>query len=375
MADQNSYQERNQEPTQKRLQDAREKGQVARSRELNTMLVTFSGACGLLIMSKHIAENLQNIFFNNYQLTNRQVLDKSYLIQHLSDSGITALQGLAPFLALMFIVALLVPMLMGGFSFSIKAVAFKLNRMSPLSGLKRMFGVRSFVELIKALLKITLIASIVFILLKIFTQDLLGIGLEPVEQGIAHAYRLILTIFTISSVGLIVIAAIDVPYQLWQHHKQLRMTLQEVKDELKQTEGNPENKGRIRTLQRELAQKRMMEAVPDANVVITNPTHFAVALKYDGEVDNAPIVVAKGVDYVAEKIKEIALHHKVGVFCAPALSRAIYYSTDLNKEIPSGLYIAVAKVLAYVFQLKIAKPGNYPNPPTDLEVPNEFRTV
>ena len=373
MADQNTHQERNQEPTQKRLQDAREKGQVARSRELNTMLVTVSGACGLLILSNSIANNLQNIFLRNYQLTHAQVLDKNYLIQHFSESGTIALMGLAPFLALMFVIALFGPMSMGGFSFSMKAAAFKLNRLSPLAGLKRMFGVRGLVELIKALLKVFLIASIVFLLLKLFAQDLLSIGLEPVEQGIAHAYKLILLIFTVSSVGLIVIAGIDVPYQLWQHHKQLRMTLQEVKDELKQTEGNPESKGRIRSLQRDLAQKRMMEAVPAADVIITNPTHFAVALKYDGETNNAPIVIAKGVDFVADKIKEIALHHRIGVFCSPSLARAIYYSTDLDKEIPSGLYIAVAKVLAYVFQLKVAKPGNYPNPPTDIEVPNEFR--
>lgn len=373
MADQNTHQERNQEPTQKRLQDAREKGQVARSRELNTMLVTVTGACGLLILSKSIADNLQNIFFHNYQLTHAQVMDKNYLIHHLSESGTSALLSLAPFLALMFVMALFGPMSLGGFSFSMKAIAFKFDRMSPIAGLKRMFGIRGLVELVKALLKVTLIASIVFLLLKIFTQELLGIGLEPVKQGVAHSYKLILSIFTVSSVGLILIAAIDVPYQLWQHHRQLRMTLQEVKDELKQTEGNPESKGRVRSLQRELAQKRMMEKVPDADVIITNPTHFAVALKYDGERNNAPVVIAKGVDFVAEKIKEIGLHHKVGVFCAPALARAIYYSTDLDKEIPSGLYIAVAKVLAYVFQLKNAKPGNYPNPPTDIEVPNEFK--
>ena len=375
MADQNNQQERTQEPTPKKLQDARKKGQVPRSRELNTMLVTFTGACGLIFMSKPIANNLQEVFVQNFQLTSSVVLDKNYIIQHFSESGSLALLTLAPFLVLMFFVALFGPMSIGGMSASTDAMSFKLSRISPLAGIKRMFGLRGLIELVKALAKVALIGSIVFILLKIFMQDILRIGLEPVNQSIEHAYSLILLIFTVASAGLIFIAAIDVPYQIWQHHRQLRMTLQEVKDEMKQTEGNPENKGRLRNLQRELAQKRMMEAVPDADVIITNPTHFAVALKYDVEKSNAPIVIAKGIDFIAEKIKEIALHHKISVFCAPALSRAIYFSTDVDKEIPSGLYIAVAKVLAYIHQLKKAVPGRYPNPPTEFEIPNEYRTA
>ena len=374
MAEHDHQQERTQEPTQKRLQDAREKGQVPRSRELNTMLVTFTGACGLIFMSKPIYNNLQDIFVHNFQLTSSQTVDKNYIVQHIAESSNLALFALAPFLVLMFIVALFGPMSIGGMSISTDAMAFKLNRLSPIAGLKRMFGLRGLVELIKALAKVTLIASIVLVLLKLFSQEIMGTGLEPTRNGIEHAYRLILLIFTISSAGLILIAAIDVPYQIWQHHKQLRMTLQEVKDEMKQTEGTPENKGRLRALQRELAQKRMMEAVPDADVVITNPTHFAVALKYDVERSNAPIVIAKGVDFVAEKIKEIALHHKVNVFCAPSVARAIFYSTELDNEIPTGLYIAVARVLAYIHQLKNAVPGHYPKPPTEFDIPHEYRT-
>ena len=237
-----------------------------------------------------------------------------------------------------------------------------------------MFGVKGLVELVKALLKVFLIGSIVYLLLKIFTTEILNLGFESTHDSIPHAYRLILLIFTVSSAGLIIVALIDTPFQIWQHNKQLRMTFQEVKDEFKETEGNPENKGRLRNLQRELAQKRMMEGVPDADVVITNPTHFAVALKYDVDKSNAPMVVAKGVDFIADKIKEIALNTNVSVFCAPALARAVYYSTDVDKEIPSGLYISVAKVLAYVFQLKTAMPGKYPDPPEEFEIPNEFRT-
>ena len=374
MAEENSQHDKNQEPTQKRLDDARKKGQIPRSRELNTMLVTFFGAIVIIFTTENITQSLHGIFLHNFQLPILHITDKSYLIPHFTESGISALLSISPFLLAMFFVALFGPMIIGGLSFSMKAMAFKASRMSPLSGFKRMFGLRGLVELVKALLKVGLIGSIVYLLLDFFTDEILNLGFESVQESISHSYRLILLIFTMSSAGLILVALIDAPYQFWQHKKQLRMTLQEVKDELKETEGNPESKGRLRNLQRELAQKRMMEAVPEADVIITNPTHFAVALKYDEERSNAPIVVAKGIDFLAEKIKEIALKNKVNVFCAPALARAVYYSTEVDKEIPAGLYISVAKVLAYVFQLKNALPGNYPNPPDDLEIPSEFRT-
>lgn len=373
MAEQNSQYDKTQEPTQKRLQDARKKGQIPRSRELNTMLVTFLGAVGLIFTTESIAQNLHGIFINNFQFPITHAMDKSHLITHFTESGLTALFALTPFLILMFFVALFGPMFIGGMSFSLNSMAFKISRLNPLSGLKRMFGLKGLVELIKALLKVFLIGSIVYILLNLFISEILNLGFESIQESITHSYRLLLIIFTVSSAGLIIVALIDAPYQFWQHKKQLRMSLQEVKDEFKETEGSPENKGRLRNLQRELAQKRMMEAVPEADVVITNPTHFAVALKYDVEKSSAPLVVAKGVDFVAEKIKEIALCNDVNVFCAPALARAVYFSTDVDKEIPSGLYISVAKVLAYVFQLKNAVPGNYPIPPDELEIPNEFR--
>ncbi len=374
MSEQTPQHDKTQEPTQKRLDDARKKGQIPRSRELNTMIVTFVGACGLIFTSKSIAESLHGIILHNFQLPISHIMDKSFLIPHFTESGMAALWAITPYLLLMFIVALFGPMSIGGMSFSMSAMAFKMNRLNPLSGLKRMFGVKGLVELLKSLLKVSLIGLIVYALLKIFTSEILNLGFESTQDSIMHSYRLLLLIFTAASAGLIVVALIDAPYQFWQHKKQLRMTLQEVKDEFKETEGNPENKGRLRNLQRELAQKRMMEAVPDADVIITNPTHFAVALKYDADRSNAPILLAKGVDFAAQKIKEIALKNEVNVFCAPALARAVYYSTDVDKEIPSGLYMSVAKVLAYVFQLKNAMPGNYPNPPDELEIPTEFRT-
>ena len=373
MSDKAQQQDKTQEPTQKRLDDSRKKGQVPRSRELNTMLVTFIGSCGLIFSTNSISRSLNEIMLHNFQLPIAHMMDKSFMLPHFTESSLTALFAIAPYLALMFVVALFGPMMIGGMSFSAKAMAFKASRLSPFSGLKRMFGVQGLVELLKALLKVGLIGFIVYALLKIFTPEILNLGFETIENSISHSYKLILLIFTVASAGLIVVALIDAPYQFWNHNRQLRMTLQEVKDEFKETEGNPENKGRMRNLQREFAQKRMMEEVPDADVIITNPTHFAVALKYDADKSKAPLVVAKGVDFVAEKIKEIGLKNEVNVFCAPTLARAVYYSTELNEEIPYGLYVSVAKVLAYVFQLKNALPGKYPEPPDEFEIPNEFK--
>ncbi|MFK7815352.1 MAG: flagellar biosynthesis protein FlhB [Gammaproteobacteria bacterium] len=373
MSDKTAQQDKTQEPTQKRLDDSRKKGQVPRSRELNTMLVTFIGSCSLIFFTGTISESLHKILLHNFQLPISHIMDKNYMLPHFTESSLTALFALLPYMAFMFVIALFGPMMIGGMSFSTKAMAFKMSRLSPFSGFKRMFGVQGLVELLKALLKVGLIGFIVYTLLRMFTPEILNLGFETTQNSIAHSYKLIILIFTVASAGLILVALIDAPYQFWNHNKQLRMTLQEVKDELKETEGNPENKGRMRNLQRELAQKRMMEDVPDADVIITNPTHFAVALKYDVDKSKAPLVVAKGIDFVAEKIKEIALKNEVNVFCAPALARAVYYSTELNKEIPYGLYVSVAKVLAYVFQLKNAMPGKYPDPPDELEIPNEYR--
>ncbi len=224
--------------------------------------------------------------------------------------------------------------------------------MNPLSGLKRMFGLQSWVELLKSILKVLLVAGVAFYLIEASKQDLFQLSLDTFPQNIFHALDILLNFVLLISCSLLVVVAIDVPFQIWQHANQLKMTKQEVKDEYKDTEGKPEVKGRIRMLQREAAQRRMMADVPQADVIITNPDHFSVALRYKQNTDRAPVVVAKGIDHLALKIREVAREHDIMIIPAPPLARALYHTTELEQEIPDGLFVAVAQVLAYVFQLK-----------------------
>src|SRR5690606_39253156 len=231
-----------------------------------------------------------------------------------------------------------------------------------LQGIKRMFSVTALIELVKAIAKFTVLAGLAVLLINSMKEQLLSLGTQPLQTALGDALSLSAWAMLGVSCGMILIAMIDVPFQLFDHNKKLKMTKQEVKEEMKDTEGKPEVKGRIRQLQREMARRRMMEAVPTADVVITNPEHFSVALRYDPDKGGAPVVVAKGVDQTALKIREIANAHKVQLLPAPPLARAIYYTTDLEQEVPAALYMAVAQVLAYVFQLKAYKKGEGQKP-------------
>jgi flagellar biosynthetic protein FlhB len=262
---------------------------------------------------------------------------------------------------------------LGGWSFSAEALAFKPDKLNPLRGLKRIFAVRGLVEMIKSLAKFLLIGSIGAGLLWHYMPELMGLGRESVESGLAHTGSILSRSFIVLSVSLLLIAAIDVPFQLWDHAKNLKMTRQEVRDEHKNTEGKPEVKARIRQMQRDVAQRRMMDAIPKADVVITNPTHYAVALRYEADRMSAPVVVAKGVELVASQIRTVAVANKVPLYEAPPLARALYYSTEIGHEVPAGLYLAVAQILAYVFQLKASVHGGpVPNRPSNVEVSEEF---
>jgi flagellar biosynthetic protein FlhB len=279
-----------------------------------------------------------------------------------------------PFMLLMLVTALLAPLALGGWSFSVEALGPKFDKLNPLKGLKRIFAVRGLVELLKALAKFLLIGGVGAFLLIRNMPRFNGLAYETVPQALAHAGSILGWSFLLLSLSLVVIAAIDVPFQLWDHAKNLKMTHQEIKDEYKTTEGKPEVKAQIRRMQQELAQGRMMAEVPKADVVITNPTHFAVALKYDAKNMRAPRVVAKGADLIASQIRSVATANGVALFEAPPLARAIFYSTEINQEVPAGLYLAVAQVLAYVYQLRTSrrKSGFEPHRPVDLPVPDEF---
>lgn len=375
MAENPDGQEKTEQPTAKRLDDARRRGQVPRSRELNTMAVTLAGVVGLVAMSRSLGEGLSAMMSRRFVLTREDIFDANAMVTHLGEGVAEMFLSLAPFFLLIIVAAILSSVALGGFSFSGEALTPKLDKMSPLKGLKRTFSARGLVELLKAMAKFLLIGGITILLLYNTLDRYLSLHAMEVGQALSHLSGLVGWSAILLASGLILIAAIDVPFQLWDHKRQLKMTRQELRDELKETEGKPEVKGRIRQLQREMARRRMMQQVPKADVVVTNPSHYAVALKYDPDRMHAPRLVAKGADLVAMNIREVAREAGVPLVQAPLLARAIYFHTELDAYIPAGLYLAVAKLLAYVFQLRSHRRGGGERPrmPEDLPVPEEFR--
>lgn len=376
MAEQDSGQERNEAPSGKRLQDAREKGQVPRSQELSTVVVLVASAIAMLFVGDNLIRSLSEVMTQSFSLSRKLIMDPHMMAQQLILALKIIALDLASFLAVTLIAALAAPALIGGWNFSTQAIGVKLEKMSPLRGLKRIFGPQGLVELAKALGKFLLVGSIGTAVLWQLRDRLLTLGRQEVHVAMNELGSIVLWGFLTICASLILIALIDVPFQKWNHIKQLRMTKQELKDEHKETEGSPEVKGRIRRLQIQLSQQRMMQDVPKADVIITNPTHYAVALRYDQSKSGAPVVLAKGADLLAQQIRMVGDHHEVPIISSPPLTRAVYYSTEIGQEIPPGLYIAVAQILAFVFQLRRYKNtgGNKPNLNTeDLPIPDEFR--
>ncbi|WP_165856674.1 flagellar biosynthesis protein FlhB [Marinobacter sp. JSM 1782161] len=375
MAEENeNSQEKTEEATPRRLEKAREEGQTARSRELATMAVLLAGASGLLMFGSSLGASLEGIMRHSFSFDRMSAFDTNQMAIMLGAAAEDAAIALSPILLMLLVAAIAGPIGIGGLLFSGKAIAPKLSRMDPLKGLKRMFSMRSLIELVKAVAKVALVMVIAVVILDLRTEDLLSIAEEAPVPAMEHVVWTLGWSFFLLSCATIIIAAIDVPFQIYDHQKKLRMTKQEVKDEFKDTEGKPEVKSKIRQLQREMAQRRMMQDVPTADVVITNPTHYAVALKYDQKKMAAPIVVAKGADQVAFKIMEIAREHKVDVLRTPPLTRAVYHNTDVGGEIPHGLYVAIAQVLAYLFQLRRYRRGQGERPGMpDFPIPGDLR--
>lgn len=356
-----TQQERTEQATPKRLEEARKKGDVPRSRELTMTAVMLSGAAAMLMFSGPASQKLLGAFESGFSVERVQIFDPSYMANSFGRIASESLLSLLPLAVVLLVAIFLSTASIGGFSFSTKAMAFKGERLSPLKGIKRMFSANSLNELIKAIAKFSLVAVIAVAWLWWSVEELLGLGREPILSAITHAVRICGMSLLIVSCGLILITAVDVPFQLWQFQKKMRMTKQQVRDELKDTEGKPEVKNRIRSLQQQIATRRMMEELPTADVVITNPTHFAVALKYDDKTMGAPRVVAKGKDLLAARIREVASDNKVPLFSAPPLARALFRSTEVGDEVPAKLYTAVAQVLAYIYQLnETLRPGQRP---------------
>jgi len=370
-----SFQERTEEATPKRKSESREKGQVVRSRELSTMIVLMVSSLAILFLGDVAVKGLSSVMEKNFSLTRDAIFDTSFMLTMLLSSFEESIYSVLPFIVLVLMAAIFSPLLIGGWSFSLKAMAFKWEKMDPIKGVGRIFSMKGLMELVKALGKFLVVLSVATMLIWTNAEEIFSVGKLDVEQSmVSMSSQLAWSLLIISS-ALIVIALIDVPFQIWDHAKQLKMTRQEVKDEMKQTEGSPEMKRAVQERQHELSRRRMMEEVPKADVIITNPTHYSVALKYDQDKTQAPVVVAKGKDLIAFQIRNVANANNIPIVSAPPLSRAIYYSTDLKKEIPSGLFLAVAQVLAYVYKLKAkgAWSSKKDHSMDDLPVPDELQ--
>ncbi len=376
MAEQDSAQEKTEEPSAKRLQEAREKGQVPRSQELTTVMVLMASAMAMFIVGEGLVQSLTDVMKLTLNLERSMLFDVNAMTSLLWQAvGIMALD-LGFFLAITVVAALAAPAFIGGWNFSVQAMGIKPEKLSPLKGLKRIFGPQGLVELGKALGKFLLVGFFGTLILWGLRDQLLTLGQQEVLPAMAELGYIVLWGFLAICASLILIVMIDVPFQKWNHQRQLKMTKQEVKDEHKETDGSPEVKGRIRRMQIQLSQARMMQDVPKADVIITNPTHYAVALRYDQAKSGAPVLIAKGADLIAQQIRMVGQHHEVPQLSAPPLARAIFYNTEIGEEIPAGLYIAVAQVLAFVFQLRRYRNrgGNKPHLNTeDLPIPDEFR--
>ncbi|MEC6821948.1 flagellar biosynthesis protein FlhB [Photobacterium piscicola] len=369
-------QERTEDATARKREQAREKGQVPRSRELASVAVLVSGAVGLMWFGEGLGTALAKVMSRMFTLSREEAFDVHLLFSVISTAIWQVFLPLVIILVFLFTAALIGAAGLGGVRFSSEAAMPKLSKMNPMSGLKRMFGSQSWVELIKSILKVGLVASVAGYLIYSSLNDFFQLSIETFPANYFHALDILLNFVLLICCSLLIVVAIDVPYQIWHFSDQLKMTKQEIKDEYKDSEGKPEVKGRIRMLQREMAQRRMMADVPQADVVITNPEHFSVALRYDPQLDAAPVVIAKGGDHLALKIREIANKHNIDIVPAAPLARAIYYTTELEQQVPDGLFVAVAQVLAYVFQLKAYRRGKGQKPTLSAaatEIPPELQ--
>ncbi|MCW3173613.1 flagellar biosynthesis protein FlhB [Shewanella subflava] len=370
MSEADSGQERTEEPTSKRLEQAREKGQVARSKELGTAAVLLAASVGFAMTGPAIASSLYTVMKQIFTMERDQIFDTNSMFRVWGVVGNELGWPLLSFILLLAFVSFLGNIVLGGMSFSVKAFMPKGSKMNPMSGFKRMFGTQALVELTKGIAKFSVVALAAYLLLDIYFYDILTLSSDHLPGNVYHALDLLVWMFILLCSSMLLIVVIDVPFQIWNHNKQLKMTKQEIKDEYKDSEGQPEIKGRVRQMQREIAQRRMMAEVPNADVIVVNPEHYAVAVKYDVSRSSAPFLIAKGVDDVAFKIREIAREHNVAIVSAPPLARAIYHTTKVDQQVPEGLFTAVAQVLAYVFQLKQYQKGKGRRPtPVPLKQP------
>jgi flagellar biosynthetic protein FlhB len=366
--------EKTEPASQKKIDDARQEGDVPRSRELATFTVLMTSGIGLWVFGSKLVRELSAVLVSGLSLDREQIYNSDVLINRVTTDVGSILLACLPLAIAIMCVALASPLLIGGWLFSSKSFMPNFGKLDPIKGIGNMFSKNALVELFKAIGKTLVVGVVAWFVVMSEKEAVIGLAVEPLLAGSVHLGDLVATAFLYMVGGLGLIAAIDGPYQMWHYADKLKMTRQEMIQESKESDGNPEMKGRIRQMQREMSKRRMMADVPTADVVVTNPTHYAVALKYTDGQGGAPRVVAKGSDEVAAKIRELARENKVALLEAPALARALHKHTEIGDEIPEALYSAVAEVLAYVFQLRTYKTsgGTYPDRPTKLAVPAEL---
>lgn len=369
MAEQDRDQ-RTEQATPKRIEDARRRGEVPRSRDLTSAAVLLAAGAGLYALGGFVGGQLVAMMRDAFTFSRAEALDDAVPALAFGRAIGEALLICAPLLGLMLVAALLAPLAIGGWNFSSEALAPKWERLDPVAGFRRIFSLVGLFELAKSLARFAVVGGTGALVLWVQSEELLALGREPLTLAIGHAMGLAGLALIALAGSMVLIAAVDAPFSLWQHRRSLRMTRQEVRDELRENEGNPEVRGKIRARQQALARSRMMQEVPRADVVVTNPTHYAVALRYDESRSRAPVVVAKGRDLVAARIRAVAAEHGVPVLEAPPLARALHSACDLGEEIPARLYAAVAQVLAYVYQLRAARrAGAAPPLAPSIELP------
>lgn len=366
--------EKTEDASPRRIEKAREEGDVPRSRELATFAVLMTAGACLWAFGGMLVETLGRALKSGLSLDREQVYNPSILIERVFNDIVAVMLACLPIAGAIMLIALVSPLLIGGWLFSSKAFMPNIMKLNPLKGIGNMFSKNALVELVKAIAKTIVVGIVAYIVISGQKEAMLGLAVEPLNESSAHALGMIAKSFLFIVGALGVIALIDGPYQIWHWNNKLKMTRQEMIQESKESDGNPQIKGKIRQMQREMARGRMMQNVPTADVIVTNPTHYAVALKYAEGQRGAPMVVAKGIDDIAAKIRELGAEHKVAMLEAPPLARALYQHVDIDEEIPEKLYSAVAEVLAYVYQLRAYKKGegDYPDRPKKLKVPDEL---
>lgn len=369
MSDQASDLEKTEVASQRRIDLAREEGDIPRSRELAACVSLVAGGLLLWMTGSQLNSALAAMLREGLSFSRAMATDPALLMEHFVHAALPVLWALLPFAAVLLLSIVLAPLIVGGWLFSVKSLAPQLSRLDPMAGITRMFSLQSLAELGKAIAKSVLVGAVVWLTLSRKEDLLFSLPALPVAEQAHQLTGLLLACFFPLAGTLALIAAMDVPLQRWRHAKKLMMTREEVRQEHKEQEGNPEIKARLRAQQREMARRRMMSAIPTADVVITNPTHYAVALSYTDASATAPRVVAKGAGEIAASIRAIAAQHGVPLLESPPLARALYQHTELGDAIPERLYTAVAQVLAYVYQLRS---GAHPALPAAIEVPADM---